>query len=330
MWISLQGLRVPAVLLAAALSTMSLAQGSETALAQMNAALQAGEADRALALVSMLPQGGAKDAEAQNLECRVRFTLQQWDAAADECGQAVELDRENSNYHLWLGRALGEKADRASFLTAYSLGKQVRTEFERAVRLDPRNPAALSDLGSFYKSAPEIMGGGLDRAEGVAAQLDQVDPGRAHQLRAEVAETRKDYGTAERELKEAAAVSAHPASQWTVLASFYEHRKQWTEMEWAIHNCIAAAPHDKVAGGVALYDGAGVLIKSKQDPELAAKMLEDYLRGESKTEEAPAFVAHLRLARLEQELGDTPGAQREQAAAYALAHDYHPAQESTH
>ena len=37
-----------------------------------------------------LPQAGAGAAEAQNLLCRVRFTLQQWDAAAAKCEQAVQ------------------------------------------------------------------------------------------------------------------------------------------------------------------------------------------------------------------------------------------------
>ena len=76
-------------------------------LAQINQALQAGEADKALGLIASLPQGGAQSAEAQNLECRVRYTLQQWDAAVANCEQAVRLDGQNSNYHLWLGRALG-------------------------------------------------------------------------------------------------------------------------------------------------------------------------------------------------------------------------------
>lgn len=322
----IQTVFLPAAFVSSVLLIASSAQGQATTLAQMNAALQAGEADRALALANSLPQAGADIAEAQNLQCRVRFTLQQWDAAANACAQAVQLDRENSNYHMWLGRALGEKADRASFLSAFSLGKQVRVEFEQAVRLDPRNPAALSDLGSFYKEAPGIIGGGLDKAEKIADQLDKVAPARAHQLRAEIAEQRKDYATAEKELKEAITISEHPASQWTVLASFYRRRQRWPEMEWAIHNCINAAARDR-APGVALYDGAGVLIRAKRDPELAAKMLEDYLAEESKTEEGPAFVAHLRLARLKQRLGDAAGAQREQAAALEMAREYRPAQD---
>jgi tetratricopeptide (TPR) repeat protein len=313
-------------LLLGALCPAQAEPAQTAALAQINAALQAGEADKALTLVSALPEGGANDAEAQNLECRVRFTLQQWNDAAGECQQAVNLDSDNSNYHMWLGRALGEWADRATFLSAYSLGKRVRTEFEAAVRLNPRNPAALSDLGVFYKDAPGLMGGGLDKAESIAGQLDKVDPARAAQLRGEIAEERKDYPGAERAFKQSIAASAHPALQWTVLASFYLRRQQWPQMESAIRSCVTSAAHDPGAS-VALYDGAGVLIRSKRDPELAAKMPEDYLAGNAKTDEGPAFVAHWRLSRLLQQLGDGAGAKREQAAAVALAREYHPPQE---
>ena len=298
-------------------------------LAEIDAALQAGEADKALGLIAALPQGGANSAEAQNLECRVRFTLQQWDTAAGKCEQAVRLDSQNSSYHMWLGRALGERADRASFMSAFSLGKRVRTEFEAAVNLDPHNALALSDLGDFYSEAPGIVGGGTDKAESIAGQLDRIDPARAHQLRASIAQQRKDDATAEHELKLAIQTSRHPAFQWTVLGSFYEHRQRIAEMEDAIRNAASAGAKDRTAG-VALYDGAGVLIRARRDQELAAKMLQDYLAGDSKTEEAPAFIAHYRLARLLDQLGDHAGAQREQAAGYALAHDYHPQQDGKH
>jgi len=306
------------------------AQGSTTqTLAQANQALQSGEADKALALIRTLPQGGSQIADAQNLECRVHYTLEQWDAAAGECEQAAKLDSQNSNDHWWLAKALGEKASRASFLSAFSLGKRVRVEFETAAHLDPRNAQALTDLGEFYKEAPGVVGGGMDKAQGVAAQLDKLDPARAHQLRASIAEARKDYATTEQELKQAVATAAHPADYWTNLASFYRRRQRWPEMEAAIQSCVTAAGKDKTAG-VALYDGAGVLTEANRDPALAAQMLGNYLAGSSKTEEAPAFEAHVRLAKLKKQLGDAAGAQREIAAALQLAHDYKPALDFGH
>jgi predicted Zn-dependent protease len=79
--------------------------------------------------------------------------------------------------------------------------------------------------------------------------------------------------------------------------------------------------------GVALFNGASVLVQSHRNTALAAKMLQEYLNESTKTEEAPAFVAHTRLARILMELGDRNGAQEQRAAALALAHDYKPALE---
>ena len=302
-----------------------------SALAQVNAALQAGEADKALALLQSVAQSNDGAAEAANLECRVRLTLEQWEAAVSKCQQAVGLDGQNSSYHLWLGRALGEKAERASFLTAYPLAKRTRAEFEESVRLDGRNADALADLGEFYEQAPGVVGGGIDKAEAIAKQLDSVDPARAHELRAKIAEQQKDYGGAEHEFRLAIGASKHPASHWISLAGFYRRRKRWTEMEAAVHSGQTSAERDKAEGahaGEALYDGASLLSETQRDPALAAKMFEEYLAGSAKTEEAPAFVAHLRLARLKDQLGDPAAASRERAAAAALAHEYKPAEGS--
>ncbi len=320
---------VHALLLAGLATRTGWAQEPDRTLEKANAALQAGAADQALSLIASLPQGGTENAEAQSLECRVRYGLEQWNAAIAACQQAVNLDPENSEDHLWLGRALGEKASRASFMAAYTLGKQAFQQFQAATQLNPRNAAALADLGEYYVDAPAVLGGGLDKAESVAEALDRIDSARASELRAEIAQERNDAGAAEQELKKAVAASPHPSRQWATLARFYQQRRRWTEMDWAIENCIAAAARDPHAG-VALYDGAGVLIKSDRDPALAAKMLEHYLASSDRTDEGPAFVAYHRLAHLKQALGDDPGAQQDEEIANELAHEYAPARDTKH
>lgn len=303
-----------------------VAQAGHIDLTEANAALQAGQADRALSVLSSLPANEAGSAEAHNIRCRVLFTLEQWSAASSECQQAVNLNGQNSMYHLWLGRTLGEMADRGSFVSAYSLAKRARSEFEQAAKLDPRNAEALADLGEFYSSAPGIVGGGTDKAASVAAQLDRVDPARAHELRAAIAQENHDYGTAERELRSAIAASQHPAFQWMRLASFFRRRKQYNEMESAVQSGYAAAQRDHHAG-VALFNGASVLIKGGRNFPLAEKLLETYLNGSNQTEEAPTFVAHVWLAKLKAQSGDKNGARQQRAEALALASQYKPAQD---
>ena len=301
------------------------AQISTATLSQANKDLQAGEADQAIALLAPLPTTGDGAAEAQNILCRVRFTLQQWSQAAAECQQAVTLDGQNSDYHMWLGRVLGQQASHASFLSAYGIAKHSLSEMQAAVKLNPKNGPAMSDLGDYYAQAPGIAGGGTDKAQAIAVQLDKVDSARAQELRGDIAMAQKDYTTAENEYRQAATVASEPADYWTVLADFYRKRQQWSDLDAAIQNCVSAAAKDKNSS-VGLYDGAGVLIAANRNPALAAEMLENYLSSSSLTEEAPAFIAHIRLSRLKQQLGDAAGAKTELAIAAQLAKEFNPAQ----
>jgi tetratricopeptide (TPR) repeat protein len=318
-----------AVCLLAAAAISARAQISTTTLTQADAALQNGEADQAIALLSPLPATGTGADVAQNLLCRVRFTLQQWAQAVTACQAAINLNGQNSDYHMWLGRVLGQQASHSSIFTAYGIAKHSLSEMQTAVQLNPKNGPALSDLGDYYAQAPGIAGGGADKAQGIASQLDQVDAVRATQLRGDIALAQKDYTTAEQQYHQAVTTAHHPAHEWTVLGSFYKSRKQYPDMENAIQSCVTAETQDK-ATGVPLYDGAGVLIEAKQNPQLAAQMLETYLAGSQKSEEAPAFVAHARLAALKQQLGDSAGAQQELAAATALAREYTPPKQDSH
>jgi tetratricopeptide (TPR) repeat protein len=325
-------MRTPAMVVALALtfltlagSTVSSAQISAATLAQANSDLQAGEADQAIALLTPLPSTGTGAAVAQNLLCRIRITLQQWSQAAAECQQAVNLDGQNSDYHMWLGRVLGQQASHASFLSALGIAKHSLSEMQTAAKLNPKNGPALSDLGDYYAQAPGMAGGGTDKAQAVASQLDKVDAARAAQLRGDIAVQQKDYAAAENDYRQAATVAANPADYWTVLANFYRTRQQWSNLDTAIQNCVAAAAKNKKSG-VGLYDGAGVLISAKRNPSLAAQMLENYLSNSSLSEQAPAFIAHIRLSRLKQQLGDAAGAKSELAIAAQMAREFNPAQ----
>ena len=139
--------------------------------------LTQGRADHGLQAVGQLLAQDPQNAEAHNLRCRIYLQEQRWSDAIRSCQAAVKLMPDNSSYHLWLARALGEKADRVSFITAFKMAKQIHVEFETAAKLNPHNANALSDLGEFYVDAPGIVGGGIDKAEPVAQQLDSVCSG---------------------------------------------------------------------------------------------------------------------------------------------------------
>lgn len=298
-------------------------------LAAATADLEAGKADEAISLLDQFLKSGpagTETAEANSLLCRVEYTLQEFDQATGYCEKAISISPQNASYHLWLGRVTGERASRASWLSAFSLAKKTREELETSVRLDPRDADALTDLGEFYQDAPGAIGGGMDKAATVAGQLEAVDQARGLDFRAELAEKQKDLIAAERDLKAAIPVASHPAFQWMALASFYRRQARWSDMEAAVKSGQAAAVRDKHAA-VALVNGASILARANRLPDLAIQLFEAYLASPYKTDEAPAFDVDVRLAKLRQQTGDVAGARREKAAALALAREYKPAQD---
>lgn len=286
--------------------------------AAVHSDLRYGRADDALGRLHSALADRASDAEAHNLMCRVLLQERLWDDAVAECDRAVKEDTSNSDYHMWLGRAYGEKAGSSSYVQAYRLSQRVRSEFETAVRLSPHNAPALADLGEFCTEAPSILGGGLDKADDVARRLETIDPVRSHQLRGRIAMERKDFAAAESEFKTEVSVARDPAVPWTSLASLYRKQERWDDMMTAIHGAIAA---DKDHGVASTYV-ASILIKTGREPQLATRLLQSYLASRSQSEEMPAFEVHARLARLLAQQGDRQGAQRETEAVRSLAKDY--------
>lgn len=280
-------------------------------------ALSQGRADDALHLLDTTLRLNPSDGEALNLRCRVLYAEERWDDAIQDCEHSVQAAPGNSSYHMWLGRAYGEKADRVSFVTAYKMAKLIHAEFETAASLDPKSGEALSDLGQYYLEAPAFLGGGMNKAEGIVAQLDTFAPDRAHDLRARIAEQKKDYVVAEKEFRARVAVSRTPAQAWMDLGAFYWRRNRTDAMTATLKGGADVANHTS-----ALVDGASTLVQAKQQPDLAIAWMRQYLSGNALSEDAPAFAVHRQLGDLLKSQGNTEGAEQEYAAARALAKDY--------
>jgi tetratricopeptide (TPR) repeat protein len=264
------------------------------------------------------------DALAHNLLCRAYFSLGQWDRGISNCEKAVALSPNNSEFHLWLGRIYGEKADKSPFVIAAGLARRVRNEFEAAVRLSPQNVDARTDLAEFYVEAPGLVGGGRDKAEQQANSLRGLDPAMAHWVNARIAEKKKDHSSAEREYRALIETTRGSAFAWLNLGIFYKHRGRFDAMEEALRH-VRSAPVDHPD---ALVDAAEILIRTGRNVKEATLLLETYLRSRAKVEEAPAFKAYYLLGTAKEQLGDKRAAAAEYRSALALAKDFQPAQEA--
>ncbi|MGH7963650.1 MAG: tetratricopeptide repeat protein [Candidatus Binatia bacterium] len=102
---------------------------------------------------------------------RIAFKEEQYDRAVEWLEKAVQLAGGNSEYHLWLGRAYGHQAQRATVIQQPLLARKVKEHFEKAVALDPDNLAARSDLMDYYLTAPSLLGGSKEKAQKQAEEI---------------------------------------------------------------------------------------------------------------------------------------------------------------
>ena len=309
------------ILVVAGLSVSQAAAGLDET---VPALIASGRVDEALSALRGEITASPNDALAHNLLCRAYFSLGQWDRGIADCEKAVSLAPDNSQFHLWLGRIYGEKADKSGFMTAAGLAHKVRSEFEAAVHLNPNSVDARSDLAEFYLEAPGIVGGGRDKAQEQADSLLRLDPARAHWVNARIAEKKKDLTTAENEYRQAIAASHGSASAWLNLGLFYRHRERWDEMEQALTQ-VRPAPLDRPD---ALVDAAEILIRAQRNLPEAVQLLRAYLNSSAKVEQAPAFKVHYLLGTANERLGDRKSAVAEYRSALELAREFQPARQA--
>jgi len=77
-----------------------------------------------------------------------------------------------------------------------------------------------------------------------------------------------------------------------------------------------------------LVDVSSLLTSMHRSPDVAVRVLREYLASPAKTDEAPAFKVHVQLGQLLAGRGDTAGAHCEYVAAVALASGYAPAKKA--
>jgi len=304
--------------LAGSVAVLTAAVASAAVPASPAELLSLGRVDDAIRVLKDRVQAAPNDARAYNLLTRTYFYLGRWDEAAAAAERAVALEPSASDYQLWLGRAAGEKAAHASFVTAVRMVPRIRSAFERAVQLDGSNSEARTDLAEFYMEAPAFLGGGKDKAQAQAEALAAQDASAAHWVKAQLAQHAKKFETAEQEYRAAIAASKQPGGRWLDLAGFYLSRGRLQEMESAVNK----AASEDVAPSTVPYEAALLLFQAGRNFPGAVELLQRYLAGGSQPEDAPAYRAHYLLGNILEKQGNMQAAAAEYRAALSLASEF--------
>lgn len=258
--------------------------------------------------------------ETQNGEIQLLLTksyleLQERDAAITSAERAVTIDPKSSEYHEWLGRAYGEKADHSSMFSALGLARKTHREFEIAVELDEENFPARQALIEYYCDAPGIVGGGEEKAKPEIEKLQAMDASEGHFAAGVCRKQKKDFAAADAEFK--LALESHPKRADLIYdIGDYAMRHGHAEQLMQVAELGAqVAPTDPRG---LFYRAVGLILKNEK-PEAAEKLLREYLQKAPKRAEYPRYsTAHEWLGRLYQNKGDKKSAEKEYQAALQL------------
>lgn len=214
-----------------------------------------------------------RNGDAQLLLAKTYYEMEQWDAAASTAEVAVSINPSNSSYHEWLGRAYGEKADRAGGFTALSLAKKTHRELETAVRLDEKNFSATQALIEYDCSAPGIAGGGEEKARPLIARLARLDEAEGHYAEGNCRRQKKDYATAEREFTKALESKPQSADLIYDIADHEMKRGQPERLLRVVQTGEKLHPEDPRRE---YYRGVAMVMENG-NPEEAERLLRNYL-----------------------------------------------------
>jgi tetratricopeptide (TPR) repeat protein len=195
--------------------------------------------------------------------------------------EAVKAQPNESNYHLWLGRALGRRAETASPFTAPGLATKARDSFQKAVDLNPKNIDALDDLFQYCMEAPGFLGGGTEKARRIAERMKPVNEGQYHYALAQLALKSKEFGVAEQQLRAAAKLAPKQVGRLLDLAKFLARRGRLPEAEQAFAQAERVSPNAPLIK----FSRAEAYIETKTNLTAAKSLLQEYLRADLTTED---------------------------------------------
>lgn len=193
--------------------------------------------------------------------------------ASETLQKAVEIQPEKSDNWLWLGRAFGRRAETSSFITAPMYAKKARDAFEKSVALNPNNREAVGDLFEYYLEAPGLLGGGLDKAAEMAKRMASYDAAEYHWAQSRLAEKRKEFDTAEDQLRRAVDVAPRQVSRLIDLAKFLSKSGRYQESDAVFRKAQQIDPNAPKL----LFAQASSYIRAGRNLDTARALLKRYL-----------------------------------------------------
>lgn len=226
-------------------------------------------------------------AEAEALMGQDYFMLGEYKKACEAFEKAFAIEPSNARYAQWLGRSFGRRAETSNPFLAPGNASKARQYFERAVALDPNNQDALNDLFEFYLQAPRFLGGGYDKAEQIAERIGGLNEAEGHFAQAELADRRKQFDTAEDQLRRAIQAAPQQAGRVLDLAKYLAKHGRIEESEAAFQKAETLAPNSAQV----YFARARTYIDQRRNLDQAKDLLIKYIHSDLTPDDPPRAQA---------------------------------------
>lgn len=240
-----------------------------------------------VAALAILKDDATEDAATLLLKGQCHYMLGEAKTASIILEKAVALAPQNADFHLWLGRAYGRRAETSNFLVAAVLAAKARQSFEAAVKLAPNNLEAISDLFEYYLEAPTFLGGGVAKAAELSNRVKDLDPAEYEYDQARLTEKQKQFASAELHYRRAAELAPGDPGRLTDLGEFLAARGQYDESDRAFARAREVAPNKPAV----LFQTAKVLMRFHRKVETACILLKRYLSSPLTPDDPPRYEA---------------------------------------
>jgi tetratricopeptide (TPR) repeat protein len=240
---------------------------------------------------------GRPDAAALVEEGQRFYAKEDYKRALELFEQAVQLAPNVSQHHVWLGRAYGRRAEHTSkwkFFSALSLAAKARESFERAVELDNTNKDALLSLFDFYLEAPGMVGGGVEKAEQLAARIEKLFSADGARCWAAIYEKRGEYDRVEEKLRLARKLEPGEVGHLLSLASFLSRRGRYQDSDEFYQEALRLAPESPEVW----FSRGKALVRAGRHPAEARELLSRYTKADLPADAAPRSEARELLKQL--------------------------------
>jgi tetratricopeptide (TPR) repeat protein len=235
------------------------------------------------ASLALVRETSQTSGEAYCLMGKNYFMLGEYKKATEVFEKALAIQPANSEYAHWLGRSFGRRAETSSPFLAPMHASKARAYFEKAVALDPGNEEALNDLFDYYLEAPGFLGGGYDKAEEIAKRIAERNPAEGHFAQAQLADKRRQFDTAEEQLRRAMELAPRQVGRVLDLARYLAKHGRISESEAAFDKAELLAPDSPKVS----FARARTYVEQKRNLGKARALLNQYLRSNLTPDDPP-------------------------------------------